>query len=330
MGYFIDIDWVGGPSAVAILFIGLILDWVIGDPKWIPHPVRAIGFFIYRLEKNLNKVTYTDRSRMFNGIIIVILIAGFSFLVGWMISHYTKIIPYGWLLELLLIVLLIAQRDMFVCARQVIIAIRNKDIDDSRRAVSSIVGRQTDNLNESGIARATIESCAENFSDGVVAPVFWYLILGLPGLAAYKAINTLDSMIGYKSTQYISFGSVAARLDDLVNWIPARMAGFFLVLASFFIRNMSPRKSLLIMIQDAGKHPSPNAGWPESAAAGALDLALLGPINYQNGVSKTIWIGTGREAATENDITRMLHLFVIACFLVIVTVVLIELCNHLL
>jgi adenosylcobinamide-phosphate synthase len=170
-------------------------------------------------------------------------------------------------------------------------------------------------LDVHGIARAAIESLAENFSDGVVAPVFWYLLLGLPGLFAYKMANTLDSMIGHRTPRYRSFGWAAARLDDVLNLAPAPISGLLLTVAAVFAKGGRPDRALLVMLRDGRKHHSPNSGWPESAMAGALGLALAGPRNYPEGLVNDPWLGDGSARAAPSDIARALHLYRLACLL---------------
>jgi adenosylcobinamide-phosphate synthase len=184
-----------------------------------------------------------------------------------------------------------------------------------RAAVAHIVGRQTDRLDEHAVARAAIESLAENFADGVVAPAFWYALLGLPGIFVYKAINTMDSMIGYKSDRYRYFGMAAARLDDVVNLIPARFAAILFALAAIVSPTANPLRAWRTMWRDARKHESPNAGWPEAAVAGALNLALGGPRRYLGGVTRAEWLGDGTARATTRDIRRALMLYAVAALL---------------
>ena len=170
-------------------------------------------------------------------------------------------------------------------------------------------------LDAYGVARAAIESLAENFGDGVVAPVFWYLLLGLPGLFAYKMVNTLDSMIGHKTPHYLRFGSAAARFDDLVNLLPARISGLLIAAAALFAEKGRPGRALAIMLRDARKHRSPNAGWPEAAMAGALGLALAGPRHYPEGAVVDPWVGDGTARAATSDIARALGLYKFACLI---------------
>ena len=198
-----------------------------------------------------------------------------------------------------------------------------------RLAVSQIVGRDPESLDGAGVARAAIESLAENFSDGVVAPVFWYLVLGLPGMFAYKMANTLDSMIGHKSERYRAFGWAAARLDDLLNLIPAPISGLLLVFASLFDRQHSAAGALRIMLRDGRKHRSPNAGWPEAAMAGALGISLAGPRHYHEGPVDDPYLGDGSPIATPQDINRALNLYFRACVILAMLVLGAFLVRHL-
>ena len=188
-------------------------------------------------------------------------------------------------------------------------ALAQGGVPAGREAVRHIVGRDPASLDRHGVARAAIESLAENFGDGVVAPVFWYLVLGLPGLFAYKAANTLDSMIGHRTPHYRAFGWAAARFDDLLNLAPARLGGLLLAAAALFARDARPDRALWVMLRDARKHRSPNAGWPEGAMAGALGLALAGPRRYAEGMVSDPWVGDGTARAGVGDIARALRLF---------------------
>ncbi len=317
-------DWVAGPGNFIVLILALLLDGVIGDPRWIPHPIRALGGIIRWLEAQLNHSSHSNFILMGLGAftsICVIVIAG---LAGWLISYIASVIPFGWLIEIIAITMMIAQRSMIDHTYKVVCALRTDGINGARFAVSKIVGRDTKELDKSGVSRAAIESVAESFTDGVVAPIFWYMIFGIPGLFIYKAISTLDSMVGYRTPKYKQFGAFSARIDDVVNWIPARIAGPMLVMAACFYRDASAIKAFVTLFRDSSKHLSPNAGWTEAAMAGALGLRLLGPRIY-NGKQKNEleWIGEGKTDADEKDIFRALYLYGIACFLIIIILVLI-------
>jgi adenosylcobinamide-phosphate synthase len=184
-----------------------------------------------------------------------------------------------------------------------------RSLQDGRTAVSHIVGRDPQRLDEAGVSRAALESLAENTSDGIVAPAFWYALLGLPGLVAYKAINTADSMIGHKTERYINFGWASAKLDDAVNFIPARLTGLLFAAAAAISNPENGRAALAAMWNDARNHQSPNAGWPEAAMAGALGLRFGGPRDYDGETIDLAWMGHGRETLTRDDITAGLRLY---------------------
>ena len=306
-------------ALLALLAGAILLDWLIGDPRWLwrvlPHPIVLIGKLIGFLEKRLNRIRFSDGVRRFNGVLTVLIVVGVCAGLGHLLHHYTAPMRYGWIAELVLVAVLIAQRDLFDHVRRVLQGLITGGLEGGREAVAHIVGRDPASLDMYGVARAAIESLAENFADGVVAPAFWYLMFGPAGILAYKAINTADSMIGHRSIRYRNFGWAAARLDDLVNLIPARMAGLFIAMAALFLPRASLWGALVTMVRDAGKHRSPNAGWPEAAMAGALGLALAGPRRYGSETVSDPWIGKGRAKCNAQDMRRALALFVIACLM---------------
>ncbi len=311
-------DWPIGPAAPFILLLALALDALMGDPRWLPHPVRLMGWLTDLLDRALNRERSGEGARVILGGIAVLLVVGASAAAGWAVTRYAAILGWGWLAELALVTTLLAQRDM---ADHMVRVARALDhgVEPAREAVRHIVGRDLRALDEHGIARAAIESGAENYSDGVVAPAFWYLLLGLPGLLAYKAINTMDSMIGHRSPRHHAFGRSAARIDDAVNWVPARIAGGLIALAALVVPGTAPGTALRTMLRDAPRHSSPNAGWPEAAMAGALGLALLGPRQYEGeAASDEAWLGDGRRNATAHDLRRTVWVFAAACALVAV------------
>ena len=193
-------------------------------------------------------------------------------------------------------------------------------LEGGRDAVRHIVGRDPNSLDAPAVGRAAIESLAENFSDAVVAPVFWYVLLGAPGILVYKTVNTMDSMIGHKTPRHRAFGFTAARLDDALNAIPARLSAVFIALAALFVPSTNPKAALRTAWRDAGKHRSFNAGWPEAAMAGALGLALAGPRTYLGGVVDDHWMGDGRARVNDRDIRRALYVYGVACLIVAGTV----------
>ncbi len=313
-----------GPAGVGfdplvLLIVALILDAGLGDPpRWLPlppHPVRLIGRLTGWFDRKLNRPERGDRARIVRGAVTVVAVAGFAVIIGIGVAWLGANHGFGWIIELILVTSLLAQRSLFDHVRAVARALRRGGLAAGQQAVSQIVGRDVTRLDEHGVSRAAIESAAENFSDGVAAPVFWYVLLGLPGLLGYKAINTLDSMIGHRSPRHAAFGRVAARLDDVVNLVPARLSGLILCAAAVFVPTGNPAAALRILIRDGARHRSPNAGWPEAASAGALGLALNGPRRYAEGVVNEPWVGDGRARATADDIDRMLYLFAVACLI---------------
>jgi adenosylcobinamide-phosphate synthase len=277
--------------------------------------VRIIGALVDILDRKLNREYRTELDRTIRGLIATVLVIGLAAAAGYGVHVAAREILFGWIVELILAISLLAQRSLFVHVRRVGSALFGEGLDASRKAVGQIVGRDVRQLDEHGVARAAIESCAENFSDAVVAPCFWFAIAGFPGMLVYKAVNTMDSMIGHRTARHRAFGMIAARLDDGLNLLPARLSGFYLALAALAVPTTSLCHAMRTMLKDAGKHRSPNAGWPESAMAGALGLALAGPRRYQELVVDDPWIGDGRTQATALDVFRALSVFAVACAL---------------
>jgi len=302
-----------------VVVAALAFDALIGDPDWLwrrlPHPVALIGSLIGWLDRTLNLDIRSPAQRTLAGVSVVVLLLVISISIGFVIEFMLRQIPLGNVLLGLAASTLIAQRSLYQHVARVRSAFADGGLAEARRAVAKIVGRDPDQLDEAGVCRAAVESCAENFSDGVVSPVFWLALFGLPGLIAYKAINTADSMIGHRSPRYESFGWASARLDDLVNLIPARLSGLVIAIAAP-IAGGTTGTALRVMWRDAAKHRSPNAGWPESATAGALGLALAGPRRYGERIVDDVFLNAeARKAATPNDIRRALDLLVAACLL---------------
>jgi adenosylcobinamide-phosphate synthase len=234
----------------------------------------------------------------------VVVVAGSAAFAGYVLQSGLNRVQFGMLLAVLIATTGLAQHSLFTHVRDVLRPLSSGDLVSARAAVAKIVGRDTSGLNESGVASAALESLAESFNDGVVAPAFWLLIGGLPGLFAYKALNTADSLIGHREPRWRMFGWAAARADDLANLIPARLAGSLVAIAGW--------GGMSVMWRDASKHASPNAGWPEAAMAGALRIRLGGPATYDGIQHERPTFGEGR-APVAADLARGLHLYVIAC-----------------
>ncbi len=307
-----------GMSNPAILLVALLIDAAAGDPEWlyrvIPHPAVAAGRVIEWLDRALNEEADRPALRRFWGIVAVVCFVGGALTIGRLIQALLGFIPLGWLIEAVLVSTLIAQNSLYMHVAAAAEGLEGAGLEAGREAVRRVVGRDPDTLDEPGVARAALESLAENLSDAVTAPIFWALLLGLPGILAYKVVNTADSMIGHRTRRHEAFGWAAARLDDLLSYLPARLAGLVLCGAAIVVPGGKAHAAWEAIWRDAPKHHSPNAGWPEAAMAGALGLALGGPRVYDRELVKDAWMGDGgRAQATAADIRRGLKLFVVAC-----------------
>jgi adenosylcobinamide-phosphate synthase len=295
--------------SVALAFIAMLIELCLGYPQWlvrtIGHPVTWIGSLIAALDRLLN----AEPAQRAKGIFSILIVIGMVGSIAFFLQHELFRLPFGLFAAALLASTLIAQRSLDRHVANVALALETEGLASGRAAVSHIVGRDTESLDESGIARAAIESLAENFSDAVVAPVLWLAIAGLPGAALYKAINTADSMIGHRSPRYAAFGWAAARLDDLVNLPASRLSALLLIAAAALHRNAAAADAWRAVRRDAPNHRSPNAGYPEAAIAGALGLSLAGPRAYGGERVDDALMGDGRRAANAADIRRALSLY---------------------
>jgi adenosylcobinamide-phosphate synthase len=301
------------------LLLSLALDAVFGDPEALNrrhmHPVQLIGRVIAWADARFNLESDTPGRRRYLGAATIAGLVLGALVLGYWVQSLLLALPLGWLWLALVMSTLIAQKSLYDHVAAVASGLETGGLGGGRLAVSRIVGRDPEALDQAGVSRAAIESLAENFSDGVVAPVFWAALLGLPGLLAYKVINTADSMIGHKSPRHLQFGWAAARLDDLVNLIPARLSGLFVCAAAWLLPGASPLSAWRAMRRDASRHRSPNAGWPEAAFAGALGLAIAGPRVYHGKLVQDHWMNDGgRPHAAAPDIRIALRLFVRACW----------------
>jgi adenosylcobinamide-phosphate synthase len=294
----------------------LLMEAAIGYPavvyRAIGHPVTWIGALLATLETRLNKPDGTENRGRARGVLALALSLAATFAVALTIGHVFASGPIGAVLLVLIASSLIAQNSLHEHVRAVADALEHDGLAAGRVAVSRIVGRNPERLDETGVARAAIESLAENFADGIVAPAFWLAVAGLPGATLYKAVNTADSMIGHRTPRYTAFGWASARLDDLVNLPASRLAALLLVVGALFAGG-KPADASRAVRRDAPRHRSPNAGWPESAMAGALGLRLAGPRTYGEDLVDDAYMGDGTTEATAADIRRALRLYRAAC-----------------
>ena len=272
------------------LVLAMLLDAVFGEPRmlWdrLPHPAVLMGRLVAFLDRTLN----TGQDRKSKGVLALSVLCFTAAVIGSVLSQF------GWVIEIIVAAILLAQKSLVDHVRAVAKGLRTS-IEEGRFAVSMIVSRDTKDMNEAQVARSAIESAAENFSDGVIAPAFWFLIGGLPAMLVYKFVNTADSMIGYKTEKYLEFGWASARFDDLLNWIPARLS--MLLIVVFAKQPVNFRA----IVSEAKRHKSPNAGWPEAAMARAINVALAGPRSYDGQLQQLHWVNeTGRQTITADNV----------------------------
>ncbi|MGF9694987.1 adenosylcobinamide-phosphate synthase CbiB [Rhizobium sp. 0TCS1.26] len=309
--------------AFSLAFLALLIERLVGYPQWlvarIGHPVMWIGALIGRLEKRFNNLSLSFDHRRRNGVIAFLILAGMTLTVSLIVERSLTWLPFGLFFVAIVSSSLIAQKSLEAHVKAVAVGLETDGLDGGRKAVSMIVGRDPDQLDEAGVSRAAIESLAENFSDGITAPVVWLGLLGLPGAALYKATNTADSMIGHRNARYGAFGWAAARFDDLVNLPASRLTALLFIAAAAIVPGASAKAAWGAVRRDARKHKSPNAGWPEAAMAGALGLALAGPRVYDGVLVDDHMMGEGgRREATADDIRRALALARVADLLLII------------
>ena len=296
----------------SILAGALLVEAVFGYPdllfRAVRHPAVWIGSMLAWLDRHLNREELSAWRRRLNGVLAL-----FAVLTASVLPALTVQITVPYWLAAVVASSLLAQRSLSAHVRVVGEELERGGLAAGRAAVAHIVGRNPEALDESAVLRAAIESLAENFSDGVVAPAFWCMLFGLAGLAAYKAVNTADSMMGHRTPRHGAFGWGAARLDDVVNLPASRLAALWLVLAAALHPGASAVAAWQTVWRDARKHRSPNAGWPEAAMAGALGLRLAGPRTYGDVRVEDAWMGNGRPEPTLRDLRRALALYRIAC-----------------
>jgi adenosylcobinamide-phosphate synthase len=306
------------PSAW-LLLAGIALDAVFGDPRYSYHPIRLMGRTLTAYEKLLRRAGLHGYA---GGCALFVLLA-----VTWVaIPSLFVHLLFQWqpaaalLAHVFLVFSLVALRDLIGHVRAVETAVQRKDVDAARQAIAMLVGRDTDKMDLAACRRAAIESLSENFVDGYLSAVFWYVLLGLPGLLLFKVASTMDSMVGYKTPRYLRFGWCGARLDDVLNYVPARMAWVILGLSALPFPNLSPRKGWHIGLQQHAVLPGPNPGWSEATMAGVLQIRLIGPI-WKDGVPVTdVWIGDPKDpegGTRRHDLIRAIRVTVTASLFVL-------------
>jgi adenosylcobinamide-phosphate synthase len=308
----------GGPAMTwlfetfFVLAAALAFDRLVGDPAWVwrrvPHPVVLAGRAITWFDQKLNREALPFAERRRRGIAVLVVLAVAGIVLGWTVELVLRSSLIGLAIEAVVAAVFFAQKSLIDHVANVGRELETGSLERAQLAVADIVGRDVTVLDESAVARAAIESAAENFSDGVVAPAFWFLLLGLPGLLLFKVVSTADSMIGYRSPRYEAFGWASARFDDVLNYVPARLSALLLSWAAL-LSGRDGGAARRAAVADASRHKSPNAGWPEAALAGALGLALGGPRRYGETAVDGAWLNeAGRAGAGPADIRRAIRL----------------------
>jgi adenosylcobinamide-phosphate synthase len=311
----------GGGIPLGVLLAALLVDAVFagipGLRQVLAAPEAALGAIVSWLDGRLNRDRRTAASRAVRGAVSVVLVAALAFGIGYLLAALARGWPHGWIGETVIVASLLAQRSAFDAARAVARMLKSRGVEVGRATLARSAAYDVSVLDENAVARGAIEGCAERFCDGVVAPAVWYLLLGLPGLFAYRAISVASRLIGHATPHYAAFGAGAAWLDRFANIAPAPIAGLLLIVAAVFVPGANPVRALTTMVRDSRNRGAPAAGWTESAVAGALGLSLAGPRRYRGEVVRGPWIGSGRARATPADITRAVYLFAVACLLAI-------------
>jgi len=307
------------------IVMGYIADLIFGDPYWFPHPVRFIGRFISSFENLLRRLVHSETSEKIAGFILTGVTVVISYLVVWILLKISLSVStlLFHIVNIFFIYTVLATRCLGDEAKKIYRYLINGDINNARKGLSYIVGRDTEKLDVQGICRAVIETVSENTSDGIVAPLFYLFLGGVPLAMAYKAINTLDSMVGYKNERYINMGMASARLDDIANFIPARLTSFLIAIASF-ITGLNPRRSLSIMLRDGRNNPSPNSGYPEASMAGALGVRLGGPSSYGGQIVEKPYIGDPEDTVTPEHIILSTRVMYVTSLLALITGLIIQ------
>ncbi len=310
--------WALGPQPLILLLFALVLDAYVGDLPLVfrlaPHPLALMARVSRAAERRLNRANRSPETRRARGGLAVGVLAAAAAAAGWAVEALADIVPFGWIAELVVIAALLAQRESYLGARLVARALEAGDMKTARGALEGLA-RGSGAGDAYGLARGAIAGLGLRFSDRVVAPVFWFALLGLPGMLAFRMVDLFDATMTARLPRTRAFGAAARRLDDGLELVPARLAGLLLALAALFVPRARPAAAFRIMLRDARRHRSVNAGWPVAAMAGALDLALDGARRDGAAKARPPWLGDGRARAGPDDLRRGLFLFAVACLI---------------
>lgn len=305
--------------AILPIFLGFMLDLLLGDPHSWPHPVRWIGNAISKLQKIIRAHCKTEKELQWGGFVLWIVIVGGTFVITWALL-YVCYLGAGWLgfvVETLLAYTILATKCLKDAAMTVYQALATESVESARQQLSYIVGRDTSTLDEQQITRAVVETVAENSVDGIIAPLFYLFVGGVPLAMAYKAVNTLDSMVGYQTAKYKAIGYCSAKLDDAFNYLPARLSWLLFTVAAYCLK-LNAKAALLIGWRDRYQHKSPNCAWSEATVAGALGIRLGGPNYYFSELVEKPWLGDEKRAIKQQDIKTTISLMYVTASLALV------------
>ena len=321
-----DLAGHGFSDRLTLLLIALIANLLLAGPPALLHmlglhlPGRFINGAITGAERKLNREKRTVGTRVYRGLLLVSIFVFIALLTASLLSGLVRDVSYGIYLEMVLLVLLLPMRQLMDEVVPVARALRKRDLDTARKLAAPIARRNTATIDQHAIIRSCIEHLAENFADKILAPTFWYLLFGLPGLFLSRLSNQMDSLLGQPTQRYVAFGWAPARLDDLLQLIPARLSVIIFTLSALFVPKGHPWRGLRTALSDASKLTSPNSGWPIATAAGALGLSLAGPRSIDGTMLEEKWLGSGRAKALLKDLRRGIVLYLTACMLLILLI----------
>lgn len=308
-----------GFDPLILLLCALVAEFLVGRVELISrlpgHPAAIVGAWASWFDHKLNRETRSQMDRAIRGGLVVSVVLVIAIGFAWLVAWYSQTARFGWMLELLLLVVLVGQGRILRTMRTVRQSLDRGDVEAARAVAGPFFNSPANNMDAYAIARNTLEAGSTRFSSDVVGPVIWYVVFGLPGMAAYATVSALAEAIGRQTPRHRAFGFSAARLDYILSFVPARLSGLFIALACLFVATTNPRQAVGVMLRDSGKHRSPNDGWPLAATAGGLDLALGGPVREAGQAVEAPWLGDGRARTAPLDLRRASHLITVGCLI---------------
>ncbi len=312
-------DHAGGFDPLILLLVALVIETYAGQLLFLSrlagHPVALLETLVDWFDRKLNRQSRSQMDRAIRGLIATTVIMSISAALGWLMAWFSQTLPFAWIFETIFLVMIISQRGVYRQVRAVGIALRDHGLEAARQNITSLTSEAPEKMDSHSVARLAIQYSAVSLTTRVVAPVFWYVLFGFPGLLIFQSLSVMNTKLGHKTEQYRAFGFTAARLNDIVLLLPAHLSGLFIVVASLFVPTAHPARALKTMMKEAGKFRSYNLGLALAAFAGAFNLALAGPRKFTQETKNDLWLGSGTAQATHQDIRRSLYLFAVACLL---------------